>query len=165
VFGGQYECRLIGFQHLTDYRATFKWVLLYLAVAWPNHPQARCEFVPLLHVSDCFCSGAETWPSGQSGRLTRRRLRFDFRQGRPLYIWMYTPSAVSTFGWICALFKSSNFIFISFSVVWPLPSLCEFIFLNLNRTVKTSLVVKTKVEWNNGRLHQSLMRAKGNNYR
>jgi hypothetical protein len=42
--------------------------------------------------------GAGIWPSGQSGGLARRRSRFDPRQGRPLYIWMYTPSAVSILG-------------------------------------------------------------------
>jgi hypothetical protein len=51
--------------------------------------------------------GVGIWPSGQSGGLARRRSRFDPRQGRPHYLWMYTPSAVSTFGWICALYKSS----------------------------------------------------------
>jgi hypothetical protein len=35
----------------------------------------------------------------------------DPRQGQPLYIWMYTPSAVSIFGWICALYKSTYFFF------------------------------------------------------
>jgi hypothetical protein len=51
-------------------------------------------------------------PSGQSGAgLARRLSRFDPQQGWPLYIWMYTPSAVSICGWICGLYKSSYFIF------------------------------------------------------
>jgi hypothetical protein len=46
------------------------------------------------------------WPSGQSSGLIRRRSRFDPRQGRPLYIWMYTPSAVSILGMdMCAIQK------------------------------------------------------------
>jgi hypothetical protein len=47
------------------------------------------------------------WSSGKSVGLALRRSRFNPRQGRPLY--MYTPSTVSTFGWICALYKSSYF--------------------------------------------------------
>jgi hypothetical protein len=40
------------------------------------------------------------------------------RDGIHLYIWMYTPSVVSTFGWICALYKSSYFI--SFQIQFSL---------------------------------------------
>jgi hypothetical protein len=56
-----------------------------------------------------FCiygSGAGAWPSGQSGGLARQRSRFDPRQGRPLYIWMHTPSAVCILGMdMCAIQK------------------------------------------------------------
>jgi hypothetical protein len=45
----------------------------------------------------------------QSGGLVRRRSRFESRQGRPLYIWMYDPAL-----WICsggdiALYKTPHF--------------------------------------------------------
>jgi hypothetical protein len=33
------------------------------------------------------------------------------RQGRPLYIWMYTPAPWAFLGWICALYKSHHLIF------------------------------------------------------
>jgi hypothetical protein len=54
-------------------------------------------------------------PSVQSGAFAHRRSRFDPQQVRPLYIWMYTFSAVSTFGWICALYKSSFLFLFYFS--------------------------------------------------
>jgi hypothetical protein len=69
-----------------------------------------------------FWKRAVIWPSGQSGGLAPWRSRFDPRQGRPLNIWMYTPSAVSTFRWICALYKSSYFISFHFNTLKTLTS-------------------------------------------
>jgi hypothetical protein len=82
--------------------------------------------------------GEGIWPNGQSGGLARRRSSFDPLQGQPLYIWMYTPSAVSIFGWICALYKSSYFIFISFIDIY----IDQLIILkkNHNSSSSTSLI-------------------------
>jgi hypothetical protein len=51
------------------------------------------------------------WPSGQSGGLARRRSRFVSRQGRPLYIWMYTPALRVYFGGDIALYKNPHIIY------------------------------------------------------
>jgi hypothetical protein len=64
--------------------------------------------------------GAGIWPCGQSGGLARRRSRFDPRQGRPLYIWMYTPAFWVCFGGYIALYKNPQlfyFICLSWTVL------------------------------------------------
>jgi hypothetical protein len=59
----------------------------------------------------------------------RLRSWFNPWQGRPRYIWMYTPSAVSTFGWICALYKS--YYFILFECVYTSQFICTKAFTDL----------------------------------
>jgi hypothetical protein len=72
---------------------------LYMTSRLRNPPSYPCDFTTHPGIRH----------NGQSGMLARWRSRFNPRQGWPLYIWMYTPSAVSIFRWIWALYKSSFF--------------------------------------------------------
>jgi hypothetical protein len=71
--------------------------------------------------------GAGIWLSGQSGRLAHRQSRLDHQQGRPPYIWTYTPALPVCFGGDIALYKNSRLFILLRCHTWVTHWFLEYV--------------------------------------